>query len=355
MTHNKKGEKSPGMFFLMLGILALLSIFGWAAYQGGLFSSGGVNGDKESPSGFCPTDGDTSFTLDVYNGRNTTGAEGFDVGAYIYAEEGTSWVRKAAITDTTSPSATLIDCGFNYRVCAVASNSDGGDNSVFTGVRSGDAEIDENGCVEFEADRSNEAIIVDAEQHDVLTFKLYDKVDARYAFDTGDAEAVTFEADGVTFTDGDNATAFALASGGYLDFSLEVKGADEDEDFVDAYVLILIEAPVAEYKEPVLKYEGQTLTDISDDGLTDYEDKQFSSYEYIYKVSKKDIGSQPKTVSFYMEAVSGANPSTDVQIDFASAGNYLSTDGVSIKQGAAADDASNTVVFAVQDVTVDVS
>lgn len=336
----------------ILGVLMLFGALPWMKtdYVAGWFSKPASVTQPELTSDFagCPTDGDTSVTLNVYNVLNTSGSENYDVGYYVL-DASNNIVTSGS--DTTSPSSFTVNCGQNYKLAVVASNSDGGDGSQIKSTNIGTLT---NGMVSFAADRANMNFNLEMSQHGLLQFKLYDNTNARFAYDTGDIENSAFELDGVTFTNGDNSTAFALGAGGYLDTVLKVQGNGVDTDFQDAYVLIAVEAPVTEYDQPSVKFNGVTLSDIKGTGLNADEVKALSGYEYVYKITapmQDDISD----VAFYIKATGAANPSSDVEVDFYAAGNYKATAAQTIKTGAVQDDSSKTVVFTVQDVTIDVS
>lgn len=339
---------------MVMMFLAVLGIGGFLLYKEGVFGTAAIGGSGKADVSNCGDTKTSGLKFQVYNRLNDTGAENYDMAGELYKLIDNKWVHEASIVDTTSPTATTVDCGFNYRFCGIRANADGGNNSLFTSVKSGNAEIDDDGCVLIPVETPTVNINLNSEQHDVLTFRIYDNVDARYAYDTGDADSTVFEADGTTFSDGDNTTAFAIGTGGYFDACIEFKGASIDEDFADGYVLVAVEAPLSEYAEPTVKVDGVKKSDISDTGLTAYEEKQLSGYEYVYKFDM-DILDDVHELCVYITAASGQDPSTDLQFDFLTSGNYLSVDGITVKHGAAADDASNTVVFTVQDVTVDMS
>lgn len=302
----------------------------------------------------CPDDGDTSFKLDVHNPLNETGSENYDVTYYILGDDG-SVVDSG--TDTTTPDVKTIDCGQAYKLVVISADGASGDNSVIKSILAkpsgSDAKI-VDGALTFTADRSNLNLKIGVDQHGTLKFKAYDNEDAIYAYDSGDADNTAWETDGITYTDGDNATAYAVSSGGFLDFVFKIKGNEDDTDAMDKYMLIAIEAPVTAWNEPSVKWNGQLLTDVSDSDLTSFEDKALSGYEYVYKITdaiKDDI----HEMDFYMETCSGCDPTADVEVDFFPAGNYLSTNGVEVLTGASKDDSSNTAVFTTQDITIDVS
>lgn len=52
---------------------------------------------------------------------NTTGTEVYDVALYLLDSEGGI---VTTITDTTAPTATILTCGYEYKVAVVASDSD---------------------------------------------------------------------------------------------------------------------------------------------------------------------------------------------------------------------------------------
>jgi len=354
----KKGKAYMSGGHIVALVLIILAAFGGLMYfmnkQSATAAKEVTERVAETAADNCPDDGDTSLKITVYNLLNETGSESYDVTMYILGEDGGI---VETITDTTTPATTTIDCGYDYTIKAIAADGASGDNSQILSLlakpTNSDAKV-EDGVIKFSADRSNMNLKVGMEQHGTLQFKLYDNEDARYAYDTGDSSNTDWETDGVTFRDGDNATAFSIGSGGFLDLTLKVKGVQTDTDFQDAYVLIAVEAPVDKWNEPSVKWDGKTLEDISDSGLTSYEDKKLSSYEYVYKITDS-IEDDIFDLDFYMEACAGCDPTADVEIDFFAAGNYLSTSGVEVKTGAAKDDSSNTVVYTTQDVTIDVS
>jgi hypothetical protein len=345
----KVGSAIVGLLAIagMIWAPALFPDFIGNAVKDSKAQSTGLQNQELALSGACPTDGDSSIKVNVYNKLNTSGSENYDTTIYVLDEDG---AIVDIISDTTSPSATTVNCGGTYYLAAVASDSDGGDNSM---VRSTNIGTVTDGKVKFKAEKSNLNFILELSQHGVAQFALYDNVDARFAYDTGDASNSGYEADGTTFTDGDNATAFAMTAGSYLDFTIKMQGTGVDTDVQDAYILVGVEAPVTEYNEPTVKFEGVKLSDIKDSGLTSDEVKALANYEYVYKITSK-IEDDPHDIGFYIKATD-ANPSTDLQIDFFPAGNFKATSAQVVKTGAAQDDSSKTVVYTTQDVTIDVS
>lgn len=360
---NKKGMGSAAIVIIVLLAMAITSGAVWMVMKGSdlkndaaaLADSGAPGQPTQSQLNGCPDDGDSSLYLDVYNSLNETGSENYDVTYYILGEDGNV---VTTVSDTTSPSATTIDCGYKYVLKAIAADGASGDNSHFVDIRgkpvSSDAKIVDGG-IQFTADRSNINLKSGMTQHGTLQFKLYDNEDARYAYNADEEpqDNTDWETDGVTFRDGGNTTAFAVSSGGFLDHSLKVKGVQTDTDFNDAYVLLAVEAPVDKWNKPNVVWNGKSLEDIKD-SLPSDEATALNSYEYVYKITD-DIEDDIHTLDFYMDTCSGCDPTADVELDFYAAGNYLSTSGTTVKTGAAKDDSSKTAVFTVQDIAIDVS
>jgi hypothetical protein len=306
----------------------------------------------------CPASRNTALKLEVQNVLNDASTEVYNATIYLLNPE-TGGIIETITQTSASPTATNIDCGQVYTLKAVAADADGGDNSLVISIlaepQNGNAVLNDDGTVTFTADRSNMNFKLGMEQHGVLSFKLFDRTQNRFAYNTGSAINTAFSTTGVTFTDGDNTTAFAIASGEFLDLSVTIKGTAVDTDFEDAYVLIGIEAPVDKWVEPSVIYNAKTLEDIKGEGiLTPDEATGMNSYEYIYKIVG-NMENKIQTLDFFMETCSGCNPTADVEIDMFSAGNYISTTGTAIKTSSHKDDSSKSTVFTKQELTIDVS
>lgn len=294
----------------------------------------------------CPDNMQTTLTLTVYNELNTTGSETFDM---------TGRLGTQTVTDTTSGSYT-INCGEEYTLKFISADGDGGDNSRIRSVKNSEGlanvRVNEDGSVTFTPVSSTAVLNLGGSQHGVLEFRAYDKDAAGWMCNSDDS-CSDYETDGVIFESTTNGTAKAIGSTDELTVELDVRATAADTDFNDQYVLILAEAPVATWQEPVLKVNGVKLSDVKG-SLTTEEEKQFSSYEYIYKYDGS-ITDDGIVVYYNLKPNDGVDPSVDPELDFAAAGNYLSVDGVTIKTGAAKDTSTYDVVFTVQDVTFDIS
>jgi hypothetical protein len=313
----------------------------------------GLTQKSPSTSMSCPTSLLTSTQIDVQNYLNTTGAEGFDVTAYLVSSSG----QRTTITDTTAPTATNLNCGETYSFEIVRGNSQDGDNSKAMTIIGGSNAVIQNGVVKFTPSGGAYNLRVGASQHATAIFQATDKDGTDAAMCYGGANCANFQADGVTFQSTSNGTAKVVGTDGWLDVALEVRANLSDADFTDYYTLMLVEAPLATWQEPSVKIGGVKYSNVKGKGvLTPEEETAFSGYEYIYKYEKSIMdGQDGALVEFYMQAKTGVNPSVDPEIDFAAAGRYLSVDGVTTKVGAADDTSSNAAVFDVQDVTFDIS
>ena len=304
--------------------------------------------DKQLAGVSCPADGITTLTLNVQNPLNTTGAEKFDVELTLLGEGG----KKTTGTDSTDGEYSL-DCGIIYTLIVESSDGASGDNANIVSVIEGqDATATEDGTVTFLASGNSYNLKVGVSQHATLEAKVYDNEDARFAYDTGDASNSEFEADGTIFTDGTNATAFALTnSGDFIDFKISLRTVQVDTEFGDLGWYVAIEAPVSEYDEPTVSFAGLSLTEMKGD-LNSYESKQLSNYEYVYRV-ENSIVRKSEALEFYIESNSDA--STDLQIDLFAIGKVDSINGVDILTSSAQDNSASTTVFAIHDITVDIS
>lgn len=300
----------------------------------------------------CPDTKVTTVTLDVQNTLNSSGADTFDAAYYL---RGTNGDLKTG-SDTTAGSISNVNCGEEYTLEIVRADGDGADNSRITSVLLGPGAVVEDGKVRFKPTGATYSLRVAVSQHGVLEFRAFDQDNNGYIYDTSDATATDYETDGVTFSSTTaNATATAVGAGGSLHWVIDARSTAADTDFNDFYTLILVEAPVATWEEPTIKVDGVKVADVKG-SLTSDEEKAFSNYEYIYKIDKSILdGNDGIKVDVYFKAIDGVDPSTDPEMDFASAGRFLSKDGVSTKVGAADDTSSSTVVFAVQDTTLNIS
>ncbi|RKX65142.1 MAG: hypothetical protein DRP42_05240, partial [Tenericutes bacterium] len=127
----------------------------------------------------------------------------------------------------------------------------------------------------------------------------------------------------------------------------------------DRGVLVLIEAPSTTWATPTVYANGNRLTDIKSTGLNSNEVKAYADYEYVFLIPEslawKDAG-DGVDVRVVMELAAGVSSATaDPEVDFAVRGSVLSIDGVNVITGGTKDDSATTTIYAVYDMTVDVT
>lgn len=344
MARKRRGT-NPWLIFGVIVVLGVL-VFGVANVMGP------SEGDEEPATGVtgCPDDGTTTLSITLQNMLNDTGAETFNASYVLEGSDG-DYITGS----NTDGGSKDLNCGESYTLSILSEDGDEKDNSVIESILRGpDSASISDGKVEFKALGSSMNLRLAGTQHGVLEFRAYDNDEAAFIYDDSDASANDYETDGVTFTSTtDNSTATSVGTGGEINFDIQMRSTRADTDFNDKYVLVLVEAPVSTWDEPTVSFEGSQLSDVKG-SLTEHEERAYSSYEYIYKVNA-DLLDSAKTLNLQMKALSGVDPTSDVEVDFASAGTYLSTDGVTVKEGAAQDDSTTSNVYTVQDVTLDLS
>lgn len=297
----------------------------------------------------CPSDGDSIVTLTTQNTANTSGVETFETTWTMLGSAG------SRITGTTSTDDDhTVNCGETYELIVESADGQSGDNSEIQSVIIGvGAKVNSEGNVVFTPTKSAYTLTVGVPQHATIEFKAYDNNNAGWMYDSGDADATAFEADAVTYkSTTDNTTAYALsADGDFLDVTLSVRADQVDTEFCDNYCLVAVEAPVTEYDEPTMTWNGRNLVNVKGT-LNVNEEKQLSGYEYIYKLDS-DIKRTINNLGFYIEA--NADASTDLQVDFLAAGKVDSINGVDLLTSTAQDNSGASTVYAIQDVTFDIS
>ena len=90
--------------------------------------------------------------------------------------------------------------------------------------------------------------------------------------------------------------------------------------------------------------------------ITTEEEKALSAYEYMYLIpADVKVSSNQHILTCTFDALDGVNPTTDIEIDFAARGAYLSVDGKTVKVGANDDTSSYSTVFTLMDTLIDIS
>jgi len=357
----KKGKATPlvvivSLLTIMMAVGLLGLIFGFIEQPKLEVNVDGLQTGLQ-PSR-APSDQDTSFKFDVKNLANTTTSEGFDVTAYLFEKGDGGEQLVATITDTTSPTATSINYGSNYILKVVGTDGASGDTSYIQQIKGNIMANIVNGNLEFTATKANVNLEAKMNQHATLQCRLYDNVAKGLMYNTGVGETATdYETTGVTWTSTtDNATAYDETGG--VDLEFECKAVQSDTDYNDRGVLVLIEAPVAVWDEPVVYVNGMELKEATAQ-LNDDERKAYTDYEYAFLIPQNVVmkdGSEGFKLHFAMDLLSGvASASADPKINFAVRTQYLATLGDAVKEGAVTDASSPSQIIALFENTLDVT
>jgi hypothetical protein len=358
----KKGAISAGT--LAAVIIASIVIGGggllWANNAGLLggggstpnfqFQIGGQQQQQQGPAGGCGDSKSTTLTVTLVNGEDEAGGT-FDATGYLYGASGDF----KSITDTTAGTAT-VNCGEQYTLKLVRQDANKGDNSRITeilpGSVAGATVVD--GAAVFTPLAPNVALNIKGSQHGVLEFRAFDKDNNGFMCDS-DASCTAWEADGVVFESTTNATALAVGSGGEINIELYYRANETVTNFNDFGYWILIDAGTTIWNIPSCRLDGALLTD-QKGTFNVNEARQFSGYEYAYRIDG-DVRDSQHTLACNFKALAGVNPGAtdDIEIDFAAIGQFLGTDGVTVKRSAADDTSSSAVVFTVMDTKIDIS
>lgn len=302
----------------------------------------------------CPTDGDTTMTLRNLNAANSSAAD-WTLGTFhIFDESGAAVAGSpVAVVATSAGTSVTLDCGKTYTVKPVRSDAANGRGSLIVSTDYGTLA---DGNVKFSTTSGNQQMTVKTREHATLQFQLYDNQLNRVftSTDTTTPATSTWNLTGVTYESTSNASATSgetLGTDDEIFRHIYVRAVETDTEFTDRKGLILVDADVSDYREPTVKYNGVTLTDVMDN-LDGDEQKAFSAYEYAYFIpSSETLTYSYDDVYINVKAASGINPDVNIVALFSARGQYVSQDGTTIKNSAAQDDSAHTVVFTSQTVT----
>lgn len=349
---NKKGQVGG---WIIAGIVLVLVVLGYMAFTGDSETlSFGETSASDGIIASCGDDGQATVTATFFNALNTTGSENYTVAYRIYDAQGNS------IASDSTPASQTLNCGETVIMRMRSADGNGGDNARILNAEGSVAnlKIIEGGrAVSFVADKNTASLDLYGTQHGVLEFRVYDNNNAGFVYDDGDASATNYETDGVNFkSTTDNATDTALGVAGEIDFTIDVRTTGTDTEFNDLGVYILVEAPNSVYDEPTVKFEGSRLTDVKGE-LDTNEARTWSGYEYVYFIEDASIQDDGVEVDFVIQALAGVNPAdgNDLEVDFATRGAVKEVAGSGMIYSGTNDASSATVIFAVQDITLDIS
>ena len=358
-------KSSIAVLFVVLAVagLGLGAVGAMWAIGAGPFSAAATPGQQIAGkvAGFsCPDNLQSGVLTDIFNSANISAREGVDVTGLFYKvnADGTESLAHT-ITDTTSPSATNMDCGQVKRLRTISTDAAGGDHSRFLGLLAGDgAKIIEGGkAIEFTPFGQSYSLAAQMVRHGTLEFRDFD-LDAN-AFKFGANAGVSFiqtdwSLTGAQFSSSVNATNVTIGAGGELNGILYVRvTAAEDRDFVDQDLYILTDGASAIWNKPVYSFDGVALDEIT---LSENAKKLWSgTYEYAHQCKTANggvcvIDEFYKKLAYQYKALSGVNPAVadGPVIAFVSVGGYRQTSGLAVNYDAANDASSPAAVFTIQ-------
>jgi len=336
----------------------MVAAIGLAGYMG-FFSMSVSPSTQPGEPGYtelstCPTDGDSDLKINVYNPLNTSGSENYDVTLYGFTGDSLAYT----ITDTTSPTATTVNCGENILFKPIGTTGASGDKSYIVSASGTGGDISVvDGNVNIKPTKGTTNVILQMQQHATLECKAYDNFNKGLMYDNGDSSNTDYETDGVTWTSTtDNSTAYSEANDIDIDFTC--RAIQTDTDYNDRGIWVLIEAPAAVWDEPTVLLNGVRLAEATTQ-LNNDERKAYADYEYVYLIPQNTViedGGDGFDLTVRMELSEGVSSATaDPEIDFAVRTQYLSTDGMSVKEGSVTDASSPAQIISLYDMTLDVT
>lgn len=360
---NKKGKaKSAGLLWgvlvviLVLVALSTMAIFGAFSSDATKSLIGGGGDDDSSGSGvgtcnFCPDTGQTSVSLNVYNQKNETGSEAYNVSYRVYDSE------KEFLTngeDTTSASVNF-DCGKKQKLRLLGADST--DNAKIMTAEGVNSDVSSDGkYVEFTPCGASGSLNIYSNEAGVLEVRAYDNNGAGWIYDNADNDATNYETDGATFmSTTNNATNMSVGTAGDVDIKLETRCSVTDEVFGDFGTYILVDAKTSVWNEPDVEWDGTDLDDMKGE-LNVNEARAWSGYEYVY-FTDEVIDYDGINLGYKMTALSGIDPAGDdrYEIDFGSKSSYKQTSGSAVEYAGVDDSSSPSVIHAIQDYNFHVS
>jgi len=301
----------------------------------------------------CPDTGQTSLTINNYNSMNETASENFDVTLYGISPSGS---LSTTINDTTSPTASTVNCGETTVFKPIGVDGASGATSYIVSATSDEgSEVNVvDGNLVVKTLKANTGIRIQSAQHATLECRAYDNIQKALMYDSGDATNTDYETDGVVWESTTNNATVTDESLG-IDMEFECRAVQSDTNYNDRGILLLVEAPSNVWDAPVIYFNGVKLSEAT---LSSDEKKAYSAYEYAFLIPRDyAIKDEPESVKIrvVMNTFSGVTATADPEFDFAVRTQFLATDGLSVKLGAVTDASSPAQIIAVYDSSIDVT
>lgn len=352
---NRKGLSGGAWVFLIILVVGILATGGFFVGQNLLGDNQG--GTKITQFGACPTDKDSSTTINLVNGVNESG-EQLNTGVTVYAFD-----KDGGRISLTSGSASNLNCGADYTLRTISNKGNrttSADVERIT-VSGGKASLNADGSISLTPEDSTVTIFAYTKDHGAIEFRAFDNNNNGFINATtaghvavGAIGSTSYATGDVTFhSSGSNSTAYDETAG--IDVTFEVRARNATTDWNDLGTYILVDLPTDVFETPTMKVDGTSL-DNKKGSLTPQESAGWADYEYIYLFDSpvKDAGDKIEA-RFLADLLSGASATADISIDFASKGAYLSNDGSTVKYGGVKDDSSFTDVYSIELMTLDIT
>lgn len=333
------------LVFIVIGLMLAMQM-GWLNVANIPGPGGGGWGTTYN----CPDTGLTNVTFNVQNILDDTTADVYDETIVCTSAEGSVKTITA-----TSDDGTNMACAEAWTCRGTSSDGVKGDHANFQSVLSGDATVS-NGEVTFTTDGPSMRIDIGSTLHGIAQSRLYDNSAAAFCFGTTSGEtggAAGAWLNTTSYIDSStNATNLAVGTAGNLDLCQDFRiYAHSDEQFMDFAYYILLDAATTVWDTPTVTVDGVTMTDMCGQMNSD-EQKAYSGEEYCYKVTDPNsaiTNNDYARVCVNINALSGVDPTTDINITIASVGGYTKTTAPTVVARASVkDDSSQTAVFTKQ-------
>lgn len=340
---------------VIAGLIVGLSFGGVGPFSATATPDQTTPGQTTSPSmSLCPDSQQTSVTVTQYNQKNTGQTETYDQTARLYRVGSDGGESLFATLSQTTNTETTVNCGDTYRLRLESSDDS---NARIDGVRSGDgASVSSNNRhIQFTAKGAVYNLEFDSAKRGSLLVRAFDLQNNGFVFTDTAANANSYQAAGVTFqSTQDNATATALGEGDLLDWRFDIKADSSSVDANDFGIYMLVDASTNVYEEPSVRFDGQTLQDVTG-SLDTFERRAFSEFEYVYRLDGA-IENRDRSLSFSIQSLADVTPtaSDDIQISFAGIGAVKQTAGNSMRYAATNDASSPQAVFTQQDYIINI-
>ncbi len=296
----------------------------------------------------CPFGGTSDLTIDLQNTNNGT-TEPLDRRISLFRMQDGKEAKFAEITDTTSATHTDAPCG-RYRAKIQATSGNGGNNSMFDSLIDSTAPAAINdGYLDFCAVTAGTSISARTSKHAALEITCTNKFGTGL-YDEGDTDAsnTDYETTGVQFHGTTNATNTTVNQGGNYQATCYIRATSPAVVSSPRGFVLGLDMASGTWKEPSLKGNGATLTNVKS-SMDEYENLEYGSiWEYMYRVTDFQITANNEFVyNINANALASQDPGAShfINTTLVEIADYESNkDGATIKSGFVTDDDNHNAV-----------